>query len=168
MFVTVIALKYALMVSPGSQGHFLKLTDSILFDLHNKSSPFNSTHYIVLYPQNGHRVVTVDSATSLSPYVYSSIRCCRISERRLQWVATACRLTFWRILTASNLYMPSSWPYRIRAGPGEGVTFCRLNPDKIWHEHLTHLSTLPVRCSHVLYLGKFKKKRHFEHYYSYI
>ena len=23
-----------------------------------------------------------------------------------------------------------------------------LNPEKIWHEHLTDLSTLPVRCSH--------------------
>ena len=23
-----------------------------------------------------------------------------------------------------------------------------LNPEKIWHEHLTDLSTSPVRCSH--------------------
>jgi len=28
---------------------------------------FNSTHYIVLYPQNGDRVVTIDSVTSLHP-----------------------------------------------------------------------------------------------------
>ena len=35
-----------------------------------KSSPFNSTHYIVLYPQNGDRIVTIYSVTSLHP-VYS-------------------------------------------------------------------------------------------------
>ena len=28
------------------------------------------------------------------------------------------------------------------------VIFCMLNPEKTWHEHLTHLSTSPVRCSH--------------------
>jgi len=33
MFVTAIALKYALLVSQWSYGHFLKLTDSILFEL---------------------------------------------------------------------------------------------------------------------------------------
>ena len=32
MFVTVIALKNALLVSPWSYGHFLKLTDSILLE----------------------------------------------------------------------------------------------------------------------------------------
>jgi len=46
MFVTVIAL--------GSQvgdhiGISLKLTDSILFELHDKSSPFNSTHFMPSY-----------------------------------------------------------------------------------------------------------------------
>jgi len=62
MFVTVIALKYALLLS---QRHFLKLTDSFL------SSPFNTTHYVVLglYTQNGDRII--DSVTSLtSPCVY--------------------------------------------------------------------------------------------------
>ena len=54
-------------------GHFLKLTDSILFEEHDKSSPFNSTHYIVLYPQNGNRIVTTDSVTSLSGAQTSSI-----------------------------------------------------------------------------------------------
>jgi len=39
------------------KGHFLKLTDSILFEQVAKSSLFNSTHYIVLYPQNGDRIV---------------------------------------------------------------------------------------------------------------
>ena len=67
MFVTVIALKYALLVSQWSYGHFLKLTDSILFEQHDKSSPFNSTHYVVLYPQNGDRIVTIDSVTSFHP-----------------------------------------------------------------------------------------------------
>jgi len=32
MFVTVIALKYASLVSQRSRGHFLKLNDSILFE----------------------------------------------------------------------------------------------------------------------------------------
>ena len=32
MFVTAMSLKYALFVSPSSCGHFLKLTDSILFE----------------------------------------------------------------------------------------------------------------------------------------
>ena len=32
-----------------------------------KSSPFNSTHYIVLCLQSGDRTVTVDSVTSLDP-----------------------------------------------------------------------------------------------------
>ena len=30
-------------------------------------TPFNSTHYIMLYPQNGDRIVTIDSVTSLHP-----------------------------------------------------------------------------------------------------
>jgi len=67
MFVTVIALKYALLVSQWSYGHFLELTDSIL------SSPFHSAHYIVLYPQNGDLIVTVDSVTSFHP-VYRTTR----------------------------------------------------------------------------------------------
>jgi len=31
----------------------------------HKSSPFNSTHHVELYPQNGDRIVTIDSVTSL-------------------------------------------------------------------------------------------------------
>ena len=45
------------------------ITDSILFEQHNKTSPFNSTHCIVLYPQNGDRIVTTDSATPLHPVI---------------------------------------------------------------------------------------------------
>jgi len=44
-----------------------------LFELHDKSSPFNSAHYVVLYPQNGGSIVTVDSVTSLQP-VYNGRR----------------------------------------------------------------------------------------------
>jgi len=29
-------------------------------------SPFNSTRYVVLYPQNGDRIMTIDSVTSLN------------------------------------------------------------------------------------------------------
>ena len=37
----------------------------IQFYLNNTISPFNSAHYIVLYPQNGDRTVIIDSVTSL-------------------------------------------------------------------------------------------------------
>jgi len=37
----------------------------MLFKQHNKSSPLNSTHYVMLYPQNGDHIVPVDSVTSL-------------------------------------------------------------------------------------------------------
>ena len=67
MLVTVIALKYALLVSQWSCGHFRKLTDSILCEQLHKSSPFNSTHHAKLYPQHGDRIVTIDSVTSLNP-----------------------------------------------------------------------------------------------------
>jgi len=60
MFVATIALKYALLVSQWSYGHFLKLTDSVLVEQHDKSSPFDSTRYIVSYPRNGDRIVTID------------------------------------------------------------------------------------------------------------
>jgi len=67
MFVTVIPLKYALLVSQRSYGHFLKLSDLILFEEHDKSSPFDAIHYIVLCPQNGDRIVAIVSLTSLHP-----------------------------------------------------------------------------------------------------
>jgi len=34
---------------------------------HDKSSPLNSTHYAVFYPQNGDRVVAIDFVTSFHP-----------------------------------------------------------------------------------------------------
>ena len=88
MFVTVIALKYALLVSHCSYGHFLKLTDSVLFEYHDKSSPFNSTHYIVSCPQNGDRIVTIASVTLLflthTRVVHGSILCDQIQPNPLQ------------------------------------------------------------------------------------
>jgi len=48
-------------------GHVLKLSDSILFEYYNKSSPFKATHYVVLYPQNGDHIVNIDSVMSLHP-----------------------------------------------------------------------------------------------------
>jgi len=39
---------------------------------HDVSLPLNSTHYAMLYPQNGDRIVAIDSVTLLtSPYVDS-------------------------------------------------------------------------------------------------
>ena len=139
MFVTVIALKYALLVSLWSYRYFLKLTDSIIWITrtiylqwfscrglggwircvfllaidwlphtsqsfrynimilrseefflqitnlpaqiwqlnHCISSPFNSTHYVVLYPQNGDRVVTTDSVTWLHRVYTVCCQCAR-------------------------------------------------------------------------------------------
>jgi len=64
MFVTVIALKCALLVSRWSYGHFLKVVQ-----FYSKNT-INLRHltrriYIVIYPQNGDRIVTVGSVTSL-------------------------------------------------------------------------------------------------------
>ena len=42
--------------------NFIRITDN--------SSPFNSTQYIVLYPQNGDRIMTIDSVTSLHHVCY--------------------------------------------------------------------------------------------------
>jgi len=42
----------------------------MLFKHYSKSSPLNSAHYAMLYPQNGDRTVAIDSVTSLHP-VYS-------------------------------------------------------------------------------------------------
>jgi len=67
MFATVIALKYAFLVSQCSYGHFVKLTDSILYEKHDKSSSFKSTHCVALYPQNGDRMLTIGYVTSLHP-----------------------------------------------------------------------------------------------------
>jgi len=67
MFVTVVALKYALLVSRWSCGHFHKVTDSVLFESHDKSSPFNATHYACYTGKNGDRTVTIDSLTPLHP-----------------------------------------------------------------------------------------------------
>jgi len=39
----------------------------MLFKYQDKSSPLSSTRYAMLYPQNGDRIVAVDSVTSLHP-----------------------------------------------------------------------------------------------------
>jgi len=67
MLVTVTTLKYALLVSWLSCGHFRKLTNSILCEQLHKSSSFNSTHRAKLHPQHGDRILTIDSVTSFHP-----------------------------------------------------------------------------------------------------
>jgi len=82
MSVTVVELRYALLASQGSYGHFFKLTDSVFFEQHDKSSPFNSVHYIMLYPLNGYCIVTIDSVMSLHP-MYTAA-----TELYILWSAT--------------------------------------------------------------------------------
>jgi len=69
MFATVIALKLHFVGKSVIVRTFLKLTDSILFEQHDKSLLFKSTHYIALYPQNGDRIVAIDSMTLLHPCI---------------------------------------------------------------------------------------------------
>ena len=45
------------------------------------------------------------------------------------------------------------------------MIFGALNPEKIWHQYLVHLPTIPVYCSHFT-LGI--QKSHFQQYYPYI
>jgi len=53
----------------------------VMVEKHGKSSPINSTHYARLYPQNGERIVTIESMTSLHPMytrsIYRPTRICR-------------------------------------------------------------------------------------------
>ena len=48
---------------------FHKSKDRMLFKQYDNSSPLNSTHYAMIYPQNGDRIVAIDSVTS-PPSVY--------------------------------------------------------------------------------------------------
>jgi len=61
---TVILLKYASLASDHTD---IFINERIECNLNNanKSSPLNSTHYATLYQQNGDRIVTIDSVTSL-------------------------------------------------------------------------------------------------------
>jgi len=50
--------------------------DRMLFKLHDKSSPLNSTHFAMLHQQNGDRIVPIDLVTLFHPvYNNSSLQC---------------------------------------------------------------------------------------------
>ena len=73
MFVTVIALKYALLLSQWSRGHFLKLTDSIFIRI-TRITRLLTQRIVSCYTRKMAIVswfVTTDSVTSLHP-VYSA------------------------------------------------------------------------------------------------
>jgi len=74
-------LKYALLVSWLSCGHFRKLTNSILCEQLHKSSSFNSTHHAKLHPQHGDRILTIASVTSL--HMYNSLHVCKPLRERV-------------------------------------------------------------------------------------
>jgi len=61
-----VPLKYALLIS------------------HWSYRPFNSTHYIVLYLQNGDHIVTIDIVTSLHP-VYKRRLHLSIASFSIRW-----------------------------------------------------------------------------------
>jgi len=85
MFVSVIAFKYSLLVSQRSYKQFLNYLIQFYLNNNNKSLPFNSAHYIVLYPQNGNRIVIIDSVTFLHP-MYTH----RTSQWILVWRTHTC------------------------------------------------------------------------------
>jgi len=51
-----------------------KPTDRTLLKQHDKSSPVNSTHFAILHPQNGDRVVNIDYVTSFHLYVHTGVK----------------------------------------------------------------------------------------------
>jgi len=77
MFVTVIALKYAFLVSQWSYGHFLKLTDSIYL---------NNTINLPHLTQRVISCYTHKMAIVLYPWRHftpcTSINCCKVATRR--------------------------------------------------------------------------------------
>jgi len=55
-------------LDPDPHRHFLKQTSCILFEYRDKSTlPLISTHYVISCPQNGDRILTIDTVTSLHP-----------------------------------------------------------------------------------------------------
>ena len=53
-----------------------------------------------------------------------------------------CVLIFYQLLTLNTVSLLKPWKTRLV------IIFAMLNPQKIWHEHLTDISTSHVRCSH--------------------
>jgi len=125
MFVALITLEYALLVSQRAYGHFLKLTDAILLEYHDKSSPFNSTHYVVLYPQNGDPIVTIDSVTSLQP-MYICMKCPDVTLGCIQshlyhFVTARCYASAVLAMALCHSVRPSVCPSQV------GILLKRLN-----------------------------------------
>jgi len=64
----------------------------MLFKQHHKSSPLNSTHYAMLYRQNGDRIVAVDFVASLHPSLlaYNRVleKCCWVPGKSWNFSVT--------------------------------------------------------------------------------
>jgi len=67
MFSTVVSLKYALLASQWSYRHFHEQRIDCYLNCRINLRPYSYTHYAMLYPQNGDRIVDIDSVTSLHP-----------------------------------------------------------------------------------------------------
>ena len=91
---------------------FIKLV-KFFFEEHGKSSPINSTQYAKLYPQNGNRIVTIDSVTSFHPVYYRATLCYRsavcvsvcpsVASRYCIEITGRIEMVFWR-----GYFLPSS------------------------------------------------------------
>jgi len=88
----------------------------MLFKHYSKSSPLNSTHYAMLYPQNGDRIVAIDSVTLLHPVC--SIRRIKLKNNPATNILQLCVKTligfkkschsdsgFWSILFTCSYYI---------------------------------------------------------------
>ena len=88
MFATLMSFKYALSAGWWSCGHFPQL---VKFYSNNtvKSSPINSTRYAKLYPQNGDRIVAIDSVTTFYPMYFKQTCSFHLPVSATRWVLFA-------------------------------------------------------------------------------
>ena len=87
IFATVISLEIRYVAKLVIIQTFYQPTDWILFKWHDKSSALNYTHYAMLYPQNGGRIVAID-VTSPNVHLNRSVPrlCCKSACR---WLTAA-------------------------------------------------------------------------------
>ena len=83
-----MSFKYALSAGWWSCGHFPQL---VKFYSNNtvKSSPINSTRYAKLYPQNGDRIVAIDSVTTFYPMYFKQTCSFHLPVSATRWVLFA-------------------------------------------------------------------------------
>ena len=116
--------------------NFHKPTDWILFKQHDKSSPHSSTHYVVLYSQNGDRTVAIDSVTSSLGPMYN-MRMFNVSSESMSCV---CWTRWWALQKRLN---------RSMAHLGYGPSLVHIGA--IWWMHLKEPCAAMRSCIKLLW-----------------